>query len=132
HPSRPTFKAVVNHTDNAREKVMKTITAEQLKQKIQSNPALPVVNVLDENHFRKRHIPGSTNVPLDQDDFTGKIAGLTPSKDAEIVVYCASESCDASPKAAKKLESAGFQNIVDFEGGMDEWAKKGFEVESGA
>jgi len=49
-----------------------------------------------------------------------------------IVVYCASDTCDASPKAAKRLEKMGYENVIDYPGGKKDWAEGGLRlVQSG-
>ncbi len=108
---------------------MKTISATDLKGKLNSGD-IELVDVLSEESYNKIHIPGSKNIPLDQ--IEKKAEEELPDKNAKIVVYCASDSCMASPKAAKKLESMGYQNIIDFEDGLEGWKNAGFEFESGS
>lgn len=80
-----------------------------------------LVNVLSPEQFNEKHIRTSINIPLEQDDFADKVAEVAGSKDRDVVVYCASTDCDASPKAAEKLEQAGFSHIYDYEGGTRDW-----------
>ncbi len=84
--------------------------------------------MLGREDFERAHIPGSENVPVDRDDFAERVEELVSDKDDTIVVYCASFDCEASPKAARKLDGAGFSNVYDFEGGIKEWMKAGHEV----
>ena len=49
-------------------------------------------------------------------------------KDKPIVVYCASTTCDASPKAARRLNEAGFSKVYDYEGGVKAWKESGLEL----
>lgn len=111
---------------------MRTVTAKDLKTMLDTNQDLLLLNVLGEEDFEKEHIPGSHNIPESRDDFVTAIERLAGAKDKRIVVYCASKDCQASPKAATKLEQAGFTNVTDFEGGMAEWKLGNFEVESGS
>ena len=108
---------------------MKPLTVDQLKAWMDKKKDFVLVNVLGEEDFRRAHIPGSHNIPVDRDDFTEEVERLAGSKTGTVVVYCASFDCEASPKPAKKLEEAGFANVYDFEGGIKEWRKKGHEVE---
>lgn len=63
--------------------------------------------------------PNSINIPVDElDRFENRF-----DKDKEIVVYCASTDCDASPRAAKALAERGFSNVFDYEGGIADWEK---------
>jgi len=45
-------------------------------------------------------------------------------------VYCARTECQSSHHAAEKLEQAGFRNVIDFEGGAEEWKRAGLELVS--
>lgn len=87
-----------------------------------------LVNVLGEETFEKEHIPQSINIPKGrEDEFEQRF-----SRDKEIIVYCASPECDASPTVARELVDRGFTNVRDFEGGMSEWKDADGTVEYGA
>ncbi len=109
---------------------MKTITAQELRQKMDASQDMIVINVLSKESFEKKHVPGSINMPLDE--LEAQTPKRLPDKDAKIIVYCASTACQASPNAARKLEEMGYTDITDFEAGMEGWEAAGFEVESGA
>lgn len=80
-----------------------------------------LINVLPRDAFTKQHIRTSINIPVDDADFEAIVERVAGSKDRKIVVYCANYDCDASPRAAKKLEDAGFTQVFDYEGGAQEW-----------
>jgi rhodanese-related sulfurtransferase len=109
---------------------MKTLTAEQLKQMRQKNGHFLLINTLDEEHFAKTKIPGAINLPQSRDDFVHRVEQAADSKNDTIVVYCASEKCNSSPKAAEKLEKAGFSNVLDFEAGAEGWQQAGEQLAS--
>jgi len=102
---------------------MQTIDYQYLKD-LQKRNAATIINVLSAEAFGKSHIPGSINIPQDQDDFPDRVETVIGDKSSPIVVYCASYSCDASKRAAIKLERAGFTNVMCYEGGMKEWQEK--------
>lgn len=106
--------------------MVETITREELKEKMDSGDEFALVNVLSSEQFEREHIPGSINIPLDQveQEFPEQF-----EEGDDIVVYCASPSCQASPKAAQKLESMGFTNVKDYEDGLSDW-KERYETES--
>jgi rhodanese-related sulfurtransferase len=109
---------------------VKKIDAIQLKEMIQKQtPTL--INVLDEEQFRKEHIPGSINIPAGRERFAEEVERHVSSRKDPVVVYCASETCKASPGAAHRLERAGFSSVYDFEGGMKEWKEVGRPIEAG-
>ncbi len=111
---------------------MQAITTDQLKRMFDRREDFVLVNVLDEEQFNREHIPGSKNVPVGDEDFTRKMEQVTGGRDRTVVVYCASSECDASPKAAKKLERVGFTNVYDYEAGMRGWHEAHEEVATGA
>ena len=106
-----------------------TITRDQLARKLETHApdnesareGFALVNVLGQEAFEREHIPGSINVPADEiDELEQRF-----DEGKEIIVYCASPSCDASPKVARKLAERGFRRVVDYEGGMSDWRKGG-------
>lgn len=105
---------------------MNTLTAKEVQEKLNSSTDAILINTLGSDNFRSKHIPGSFNIP------TGEIeerAGqVLPDKDQEIIVYCASRDCTASPTAAKKLVELGYSNVFDFEAGLTGWLKEGFRL----
>ena len=100
---------------------MKTITTEDLKALKDQNGDLTLVNTLAAEAFQKTKIPGAINVPLASNDFASQVEQEAGGKDKPIVVYCASQQCDSSEKAARKLESAGFTSVSRYTGGAAAW-----------
>ena len=84
-----------------------------------------LVNVLDSGSFEREHIPHSINIPKGHEEEFERRFG----KDKEIVVYCASFECDASPTVASWLAEKGFTAVRDYEGGMGDWKVSGNPVE---
>jgi rhodanese-related sulfurtransferase len=110
---------------------MTPLTLEQFKNLREKNGDLTVINVLDEDQFHLAHIPGTRNVPRDDKRFVQQVEKLAGGKSKPVVVYCASDDCEASPKAAKELEQAGFDNVYDFEGGTKAWKEAGEKLVAG-
>jgi rhodanese-related sulfurtransferase len=106
----------------------KTITREELKKKIDSGDNFVLIEVLNRKEFMRTHIRGAINMPLME---IGHMAAERFDPDTEIVVYCADIECQASPKAAEKLEKLGFDRVYDYEGGKRDWLEAGYETESG-
>jgi len=107
---------------------MNSLTAEQLKQMKDRDEDIVLINTLAEEHFQKTRIPGSINIPQSNDDFVERVEQVVGGKDRKVVVYCASEECESSPTAAKKLDEAGFSNVLDFEAGAEGWKQAGQEL----
>ena len=110
---------------------MTRLTTEELIRKKEAGESFLLVNVLDPRYFRKQHIPGSINIPADAADFIEKIEGHVQSRDDVIVVHCADTDCQASPRAARRLDEAGFTRVYDYEAGMKGWIKAGRPVDRG-
>ena len=106
---------------------METVSSDYVEDLDLTEGNTHLVDVLSEEHFEEGHIPGAKNIPLEG---IAKEALDRLDKEDKIVLYCKDEECQASPKAAKKLEKLGFENIKDFEGGLAEWKEAGNEVES--
>lgn len=105
--------------------MVESISAKELKNRLESDEDFKLINVLSEESFNEEHIPGSRNIPTAKID---KKAEEELDKSEEIIVYCASFQCGASPKAAQKLEEFGYKNVIDYEGGMKKWKEEGYPV----
>ncbi|MDQ3099758.1 MAG: rhodanese-like domain-containing protein [Bacteroidota bacterium] len=102
---------------------MNTITAKELKQRIDSHEKLKLINAMEENKFRLKHIPNSLNL-FRKEDFEKSL-----SKDEQIVVYCTDNTCNKSRILYQLLEELGYKNITRFAGGMNEWENEGYTLE---
>jgi len=109
---------------------MKTISAEELKEKIDAKEDFVLVNVLSKESYEARHVPTSINIPVDEVE--SRASSELPDKNKEIIVYCASKTCLASPRAAKKLEEMGYTNVTEYEAGIAGWQDAGYEFEEGS
>jgi len=105
------------------------ISAEDLKAMRDRGADMVLINTLSEEKFAEGHIAGSENVPNDAPHFVEEIERLAGSKGRHIVVYCGGGK--ESALAAFALEDAGFSNVDHFQGGMAEWNRLGYPVETG-
>ncbi|MEX1027159.1 MAG: rhodanese-like domain-containing protein [Candidatus Paceibacterota bacterium] len=108
-----------------------TITREELKEKIDHDEGFVLIDVLGANSYERAHLPGAVMADAHEDDFLDEVARLVSDKDTEVVVYCASFDCRLSTQAAQKLVGAGYTAVVDYEGGLMDWAKGGYPLEGG-
>ena len=70
--------------------MVKTISRDDLKQKIDRGDRFRLVETLPEAAFHHAHLPGAINLPPDR---VKELAPtLLPDKNADIVVYCAKPS----------------------------------------
>jgi len=102
-----------------------TISAEELRSVLKEKREVVVANVLDTASYQECHIAGSVSVPFAQ--LAEKLLGW--KKDAQIVLYCANDHCPLSKNAAELLLKKGFTHVRLYEGGIDEWKTKKYEIE---
>ena len=82
------------------------------------------VDARPDNEFERDHIPGAISLNEDRwnellPEFLGQ---WSPEK--KVVVYCSTESCNASREVAKRLrDEAQLKNIFILDGGWEEWLK---------
>ncbi|MBK0400138.1 rhodanese-like domain-containing protein [Limibaculum sp. M0105] len=107
---------------------MQSINRESLQLKMGSADDLILVEVLPKDSYDEFHIPGAINVPVKSDDFAERIQAVA-NKNDEVVVYCQNTECDASPRAAERMEKLGFKRVFDYEAGKDDWRKAGLPIE---
>jgi rhodanese-related sulfurtransferase len=101
---------------------MQTISRQQLEtMNEEAKDDFVLANVLPPKAFNEQHIRTSINVPHEDPDFTDVMEKVAGGKSRRIVVYCASSDCDASEKAARKLDEAGFRDVLDYAGGTRDW-----------
>lgn len=101
-----------------------TISAEQLKQKIDLNSDITLVNLLHEQVYVDCQIIGSISIPF------ARLLETVASweKDKEIVVYCAQDNCNQADDAYEMMKDLGFLHVNIYHGGMKEWFKKRFDT----
>jgi len=109
---------------------MQTIDADRLDQILKGGEDWVLVDTLPPESYAKQHIPGAHNVPAEADDLVTRVEELVSSRDDTVVVYCQNQDCPLSPQAGRRLEEAGFSNVLDFEGGIEEWKETGHSVAS--
>lgn len=106
--------------------MIKTIDAQDLKKKLDSGQDFTLIEVLLPEKYKEWHIPTAINIPADD---IKEQAPKKIEKDREVIVYCLSFDCKASSKAARYLEEIGYSDVTDYEGGKEDWLKKGFPRE---
>src|SRR5205807_6984769 len=63
-----------------------TISTKDLKDKLDRNESIKVVETLAPERYREAHIPGALNIPPDK--IKELAPQVLPNKNAEIVTYC--------------------------------------------
>ncbi|ATL48086.1 NADH oxidase [Chitinophaga caeni] len=99
---------------------MQNITSEALKQRLDSGEKVNLVDVREPNEHEEFNI-GGVLLPLGQIRMMD-VEDIEPLKEEEVIVYC--RSGNRSGQAAMLLETMGFSNVVNLEGGMLAWEQK--------
>lgn len=97
--------------------MFKTVTAEELKELIDANEPLCLIDVRDPWEFELCRIEGSRNIPLET--LPVRIAELDPERPTVLICHHGMRS----QQAAQHLDSRGFAHTMNLEGGVDEWAQ---------
>lgn len=108
---------------------VKSIDRQELKGKIDRHEPFVLLETLSPEHFQHVHLPGARNAPPNRVKELAPV--LIPTKDTEVVTYCAGPSCKASADAARELTALGYTNVRHYAGGKQEWAAAGLPVERG-
>jgi len=108
----------------------KVITTQELKAKTDSGiKDFHLIDVLSPNNYSARHIPGALNVPFSPDFMEHFTEDVGVAKDADIIVYCSSNTCQSSVKAAAALDEAGYTKVSHYKDGLAGWQDAGHEFE---
>jgi rhodanese-related sulfurtransferase len=106
---------------------MKSVDRNQVKELMRQHQDLTMVEVLPAEMYKEFHIPGAVNVPLGK-GFDQLIETAVPDKATPVIVYCKDSKCDASPKAAARMEQLGYTQVYDYEAGKDDWRDAGLPI----
>jgi rhodanese-related sulfurtransferase len=106
---------------------MNTIERAELQAMISADPALVLLEALPEGHWRKGHLPNARLFPHDRVRELASVAA--PRKEARIVVYCASITCQNSHLAAAELTALGYSDVRVYAEGKADWEAAGLPLE---
>ena len=90
------------------------------------------IDARPDDEFARDHVPGA--ISLNEDRWNELLPQFLPnwSPDKKVVVYCSSESCNASREVAKRLredaqlkDNEGKNCVFVLEGGWEAWLKAG-------
>ena len=97
---------------------MQSITAEQLATLLGNRDKVVLLDVRDPWEVEICRLSGSLNIPMNE--ITEKVNEL--DRDTRTVVIC--HFGMRSLEVGNYLESSGFSDIVNLEGGLDAWAER--------
>jgi len=104
---------------------MKNLTVEQSHQVRQANSSIPLIDVRTPAEYGSLHAESASNHPMESFDLNT----FPYAKDQQVHLIC--QSGGRSMKVCQKLESAGFEKVVNVEGGTSAWNGAGLPVITG-
>ena len=110
---------------------MNTIIRAALKELLESDEPLALIDVMPAEYYRAAHLPGAHNCCVFEMDFLDQAAAVAPDRTDLVVLYGSSTHSLASSTAAEKLEKAGFTRVRNYRGGLQDWEGAGLPVERG-
>lgn len=108
---------------------MKQITRETLKKMMDSETDFVLIDARGHESYAKEHIRGAVSMPSDH---IGDHLLRGFRKERTYVTYCSGWKCEACTIAATKLDKFGFEKVLVFNGGLEDWKAAGLPTEKGA
>jgi rhodanese-related sulfurtransferase len=102
---------------------IRSISREELLEKLERDDRFRLVMALNEWAFRAKHIPGSEHFNT-ADELLASLA-----LDDDIVVYCTNVDCHASIALYDDLVARGYQHVRRYHGGLTDWEAAGLPLE---
>lgn len=102
----------------------KNVSPEEFQKTVKEKPGL-LLDVRTPKEFASGRIAGATNIDFFGEHFKEEIAKLDKSK--PVYVYC--RSGGRSGKTMAQMESMGFTTVLNLDGGVLGWTKKGLPLE---
>ena len=96
------------------------LSAERLKQLLENNDEVLLVDVRSPQEYHAGFIEGAVNIDVRSTDFDNKMKHF--DRGTPIAVYCAKGM--RSAKAAERLKVLGFETIYDLQNGYNAWMAK--------
>lgn len=116
----PRFLQIVN---DAKQRI-KEIEAEQVKNKLDHNEKVILIDVREDNEWEQGHITGA--IHLGKGILERDIEKIVPETDTEIILYCGGGYRTAL--AADNLQKMGFTNVFSMAGGWRRWNELEFPI----
>lgn len=96
------------------------IDAKALKNLIETKTSMVLLDARTQKWDDGRRIPGARSLPVDSDPTL--FTQAAPDKEALVVVYCGGIQCPAGKALAEKMVSEGYTHVLEYAGGIKEWA----------
>src|SRR5580658_4169822 len=108
---------------------MKTITRTELKELPDKGAPHTLIDVMPSEVYQAAHLPEAKNCCVYEVTFLDQVAAVAPR--GTIVVYGSSGYSLASVTAQEKLTRAGYADVLNYRGGIEDWEAGGLPVVRG-
>lgn len=108
------------------EEMVAEISVEELDQKIQAGEIFKLIEVSNPEDYQKAHIEGAINITLDS---LLETCLKQFNKIQQLVIYVQDADSSVGILSARRLQSAGFSNVLLVKGGKEAWQGAGFSLE---
>jgi phage shock protein E len=106
---------------------MKTITRDQLKEKMSRGDTFALIELSGPEQFEARHLPGAIDVPFDE-GFAKKVVLAVPDRSQTVVVYSRDAASEVLSRAADFLAKLGYREVLEYAAGKEDWEDAGLRV----
>lgn len=96
------------------------IDAKALKSLIDTDVPMVVLDARSKKWDDGRRIPNAQS--LTPETAPEVYAETIPDKESLVAVYCGGGQCPAGAQVVKNLRNAGYTNVMEYSGGIKEWA----------
>lgn len=103
---------------------IQTVSVQQLKDAIDQNPGLCLIDVREAWEWQSGHIAEAVLIP--KDELRASIATHTPDHDTAVYLYC--KGGVRSLYAAQELLAMGYRNVYSVDGGIMAWQACAYPV----
>jgi rhodanese-related sulfurtransferase len=110
--------------------MVSTVTRDALKEKIVQGDKFYLIEIESAEHARHTDIPGSLRMPLGEIEEQARKVLLNRS--AEPVFFCQDDACPCGREALDKFTSMGYESILHYSKGVEDWKAAGYPLESDA
>jgi rhodanese-related sulfurtransferase len=96
----------------------------ELDHQIEEGDDIAIVDVREEEDYRKGHVPGALNLPQDR---WHSAEGIL-RRDSTNILYCYSPTCHLAAKAAVQFAEQGY-HVMEMDGGFEAWKHNKLKTE---
>lgn len=109
--------------------LMMDVTPQRLKEEIDKNSPMTIVDLQVAHEYEHSHIPGAINIEFEK--FETEYPSVLKDKDQTIVLYGKFDELGQGTKAGAVLVAAGYLKVGRVVGGLMGWKETGYPTDGG-